>query len=340
VPAAVPRIRTAESLPEPAIGDPYEPVGAGTQVVATPVERSSALSLLAGARQRSLKHAPGTHPYRFTASFLAAGNALDTGSGELTETWMTGQRWRWTANLGSFSHAQLLYRGQLFEDRHAAVIPMRAHMLRNEIFWAIRGPVQGAWFRVARVLWQGKPATCVLDSERMDPIESQGRRWDEEEYCLDDASGVLLVHSVAPGTYAQFSYGAGMQFHGLDVPDRIAIYVAGALAADASFTITDATSADEDVLAPTPEMTALPRPFQLGVAFHARVDAPAAMPLRPVIVHAEIDGEGNVVETELSAATDPALFPAALEQIKKMDFGRTGTERQAYIDVRFAPASP
>jgi hypothetical protein len=216
-------------------------------------------------------------------------------------------------------------------------------MLRNEILWATRGLVQGAWFRTARLLWQGKPATCILESEGTEvAIESQGRRWDEEEYCLDDASGILLVHSIAPGTYAQFSYGAGLQFHGLDVPDRIAIFVAGALAADASFTITDATSADEDVLAPTPEMTALPRPFQLGAAFHSRVDSPAAMPvsaMRPVIVHAEIDGEGNVVETELSAAADTALFPAALQRISKMDFGRTGTERQAYIDVRFVPAS-
>jgi hypothetical protein len=57
--------------------------------------------------------------------------------------------------------------------------------------------------------------------------------------------------------------------------------------------------------------------------------------VQPVIVHAEIDGEGNVVEAELSAAANAGLFQAALEEIRKMKFGQTGSERQAYIDVRF-----
>jgi hypothetical protein len=288
--------------------------------------------LLARARQLALRHVPGTQPYRFTVRFQAAGNVLETGPGELTETWITGQEWSWTASLGGVSHTQLRYRGQFLEDRHIAVIPMRAQMLRNEFLWATRGIAGGSLIRTARVQFQGKPATCLLISESKDSEAAavQGRSWDEEEYCLDDASTTLVVHSMAPGTYALFSYG-GAPFHGYVLPDHVQIYVNDALAADAAFTITDATEADAASLLPTAEMTSNPPPIGLGVAFHARRGEAS----QPVIVHVEIDGEGKVVEAELSSAVNPGLYQAALEQIRTMQFGRTGAERQGYIDVRF-----
>jgi hypothetical protein len=82
-------------------------------------------------------------------------------------------------------------------------------------------------------------------------------------------------------------------------------------------------------------MTTVPAPVGLVGPFYARKEAVAGNATQPVVVHAEIDGEGNVVEAELSASPNAAMFPAALEQIRSMKFGQTGTERQAYIDVRF-----
>ena len=338
-PSATPELRSAS----PFI-DPYEPVAGGVQLASTSDERASVVELLATARFSALRHAAGVHPYKFQVSFTAADSKGNTEQGELTETWMTGQKWLWTASLGGVSHEQMLYKGTLFEDHHIAVIPMRAHVLRNEIFWALGGFTRDARIRTAKVQWQGKPATCVLGSDQSsEPADIQRRLWDEEEYCTDDASGFVVVHSVAPGTYAQFGYDGQLDFHGMRLPDRIRIYEAGTLVAEAVFSISDTSSADETSLIPGSGMTSRPLPTQLGVPFHYRVDSPevqpAGSPVQLVVVHAEIDGDGNVLETELSAASNAALVPAALEQAGKINFGHTGTARQGYIGVRFVPAS-
>lgn len=316
----------------PPIADPHEPIGPAINVVSTSIERSAALSLMTRARQRALRHVPGTPPYRFTVSFQAAGNALETGPGELTETWMNGQLWRWTASLGGVSHTQLRAHGQLLEDRHLPVIPMRAHMLRNEVLWATRGLGNGIRMRTAKVEWQGKPATCLLVSEGEQ--STAGRSWDEEEYCMDDATATLVVHSIAPGTYALFTYGAA-PFHGYSLPDHVQIYVNSALAVDSQFSIADATDADAESLTPAPGMTATPPPIGLVGPFYGRVESVPGSGTQPVVVHTEIDGDGNIVESELSAAANPGLFQQALDHIRTMKFGQTGTERQAYITVWF-----
>jgi hypothetical protein len=338
----VPRV---QALPTSPLIDPYEPVTGGVRLASTPAERTAAVSLLARASQASLRHAPGTPPWRFTVSFVAGGKVLDTGQGELTETWMTGQKWRWTASLGAFSHTRLAFGGQLLEDHHAAVIPMRAHMLRFEVLWAIHRLPSDGRIRTAKISWHGRPATCILTSEGPaddEELQLQWRLWSEEEYCFDDAADFLVVHSVAPGTYAQFDYDGPPGFHGWPMPARIKTYVAGELASDATVSVTDATTADEASLTPAPGMTGTPTPIGLGNYFRIRISSPGAPDAnssQPVIVHAEIDGDGNVVETELSATSNPAIVPAALEVVRKTHFGHTGTERQAYIDFRFVPQS-
>ncbi len=301
------------------VSDPYEPVNGGISEVSA-ADRAEALALPGRARAAALRHERGVPPYRLHASFAAGGNALQTGQGEISETWMTGQRWQWTVNLGSISHVQQVYLGVLFENQHIAVIPMRAHMLRNEIFWARAQPGLAARLRTAKTLWQGKPATCLLESpdSAIDGFDSsaQARFWNEDEYCFDDASGDLVVHSFVPGTYAQFEYGAQTQFHQLRIPERIRIYVAGTAVVDASLQITDATAADESALTPAPEMTSSPTPTQLGPAFRAWAPAKNG---GQAIVHAEVDGDGNVVEAEVSSIRD-ADGAAMAQQVREMNF--------------------
>ncbi len=193
--------------------DPHELVTGAVQVVASPADHAATLYLLERARQNSLTHNPGMQPYRFSASFNATGSTADNGSGELTEIWMNGQMWRWTASLGGASVVRVSNQGRLVENSHVAAIPMRAHMLRNEIFWAIDEYAAKAQLRTAQIQWNGRPATCILASGMTGSItQTQGRLWQEEEYCVDNGSGLLVVHSIAPGTFAVFSYAANQQF--------------------------------------------------------------------------------------------------------------------------------
>jgi len=322
--------------------DPHELVTGAVQVVYTPAEHAATLYLLERARQNSLTHNRGMEPYHFTATFNAVGSADESGAGEVTEIWMSGQKWRWTANLGSASVVRISNQGRVGENVHVATIPMRAHMLRNEIFWAIDEYASKAQLRTAQVQWNGKPATCILASGMTGAItQTQGRLWQEEEYCVDNGSGLLVLHSIAPGTFAVFGYTANQQFHGRTMPDRISIYVGGSLAADSSFSIVDATSGDQETIVSGSQtmsddrVVGVQMPIRIPIAAPPGASVITAGGQQSVMVHANVDGEGRVLEAELSATGDPSLTQAALDLVKARGFGPSGTQRQMYLNVIF-----
>ncbi len=320
--------------------DPHEPVTGAVQVVTSPADHAATLYLLERARQNSLTHNRGMQPYHFTASFNAVGSAEGSGSGELTEIWMNGQKWRWTANLGGASVVRVSNRGRLLENSHVAAIPMRAHMLRNEIFWALDEYAAKAQLRTAQVQWNGKPATCILASGVTGAAtQTQGRLWQEEEYCVDNSSGLLVMHSIAPGTFAVFGYTTNQQFHGRTMPDRITLYVGGSMVADSSFSIVDANSGDQAAIVSGSETMSGERVVGVQMPVRMPITAPAGATSsgtqQSVMIHADVDGEGKIVEEELSATGDPSLTQAALDLVKATEFGPTGTQRQMYLNVVF-----
>ncbi len=332
-------VRPARLSSVPTPPDPYEPVTGPIQV-ASPVDRGAALALLERARQNALTHRAGTPPFRLEVSFSAGGHSEYTGTGHFTETWLSGQKWLWTANLGAYSGARSAGFGMAAGEKYPGVIPMRIQMLRNAIFWAVV-PIPDSQIRVASVQWNGRPATCIMSSRMAEPAE-RTRLWEESEHCVDNASGLLQVHWIAPGTYSVYSYNRRTQFHGQTMPDRIAIYVNGAQVIDAQVSLTDAGSPDESQLRPTPEMMAAGPAATLVSWTRFAIDIPNTSIsglAKPVIVHACVDGSGNVVEEEPSSISDPALAQQALELVKKTRFGATGTQRQMYINVRFVPVS-
>lgn len=338
VKAQNPRVSTVAATPSPA--DPHDPVTGGVQVPATPAAHAATLYLLERARQNSLTHNAGMQPYRFTMSFTAGGNVANTGSGELTEAWLNGRTWRWTASIGNVSVVRIASNGRLSENAHVEAIPTRAHMLRNEIFWALDQYAAKAQLRTASVQWNGKPATCILASGIPgSAAQSQTRLWQEEEYCVDNDSGLLVVHSIAPGTFATFSYAANQQFHGRTMPDRITIYVGGSLVADGSFSIGDLAPGDDSAITQGTGMSS-DTPI-VGVQMPSRIPIRVANPAiapgttQSVMVHADVDGEGKIVAEELSETGNPALTQAAMDTVRNMSFGPTRTQRQMYLNVTF-----
>jgi hypothetical protein len=325
------------ALPTPVPPDPHEPVMGGVEAAVTTEERAAALDLIARARQNAVTHSREMPPFHFTAPFTAGGSAAETGPGELTEIWMNGQKWRWTVSLGNSSVVRMAYHGQHLENGHTATIPMRAHILRNEIFWAAGGLGANVQLRTAKTQWNGRPATCLLDSRPAETAaQTQARLWQEEEFCVDNSSGLLVLHSVAPGTFAVFGYDSNQQFHGRILPDRITIYVNGSVVADTSFSITDTNPEDEDAVTPGKEMTSAPpvvqtqMPARMSIATAAVSGAAGT-----VVVHADVNGEGSVVGEEISSASNPALTQTAFDIVKDSRFGYTGTQRQIYLHVKF-----
>jgi hypothetical protein len=274
-------------------------------------------------------------PFQFESNFIAGGSAAFTGPGQVAETWWNGRSWRWTATLGSYSGAHVPG-----YTTSADALPMRAHMMRNAIFWATRPTYSNMQIRTAAAQISGRPATCILISGMPVPSDT-ARLWEEEEYCVDDAAGVLLVHSIAPGTFVHYSYQANADFHRRRLPDHITIYVNGAIVLDGPIRFSDPDPLDPNQARPTAEIIsdaagAVEGPARIRMNMQGAAGAPM---VKPVIVHASVNGFGAVVEAEISAASDVALAKQALDVVKQNRFPNTTGMRQMYVNVRFLPAA-
>ena len=104
----------------------------------------------------------------------------------------------------------------------SGTVPLRVQMLRDALFAPIFMSSSGATIRTAAEQWNNRPVTCVLISGSTDT--TPGRHWEETEHCIDNASGLLMIESRAPGVFSIYSYNKGLQFHGRSVPDQITIY--------------------------------------------------------------------------------------------------------------------
>ena len=325
------QIDDISAAPVPA--DPHELVTGTAQFASSPEDRAAAMALLERARQNGDLHMPGGSPFELKATINVA-SGLQTGVGQVTETWLNGRQWRYDQTLGSYSETRVSVGGQMFE-RHSSFTPMAVQMIRTSLFWPVGGNPSVSTMRTAQASWNGKPVTAILISGSTDATPP-GRHWAETEYVVDNSTGLLQIYSRAPGTFAIYGYTQGLQFHGRWMPDHITIFVAGVQTVDAQLT----SIADPD-LAGTASLKAeagmqrtVTAPMNQRFPLFAH-DPTNSGVIKPVIVHVTVDDQGNVVESEVSAAADPALVDQAIALVKRSKF--SAQRMDAYVAVRFRP---
>jgi hypothetical protein len=87
-------------------------------------------------------------------------------------------------------------------------------------------------------------------------------------------------------------------------------------------------------------MTANGPPVSLDEPLRTRVQIPDTAESGIVMVNAQVDGRGDVAAVELCTAADASLASRALQQVVKMKFSPSHSQRQAYVQVQFVPAGP
>jgi hypothetical protein len=313
--------------------DPHELVTGTAQFASSPQDRAAAMALLERARQNGDLHMPGGSPFALKVAINAA-TGSQTGTGQVAETWLSGREWRYDQTLGSYSETRVSVGGQIFE-RHSNFTPMVVQMVRSSLFWPVGGNPSVNTMRTAQASWNGKPVTAILVSGSTDATPP-GRHWGETEYVVDDNSGLLQIYSRAPGTFAIYGYSQGLQFHGRSMPDHITIFVAGIQTVDAQLmSIADPGTADTATLKADAGMqrtATVPMNQRFPLFAH---DPTNSGVIKPVIVHVTVDDQGQVVESEVSAAADPVLVDQAIALVKSSKFG--GHRMDAYVAVRFRP---
>jgi hypothetical protein len=317
----------------PVPADPHELVTGTAPFASSPQDRATAMALLERARQNSDLHMPGGSPFALKVAIHAT-SGPQTGTGQMSETWLSGRQWRYDQALGNYSETRVSEGGQISE-RHSGFTPMVVQMVRSSLFWPVGGNPAVSTMRTAQASWNGKPVTAILISGSTDATPP-GRHWAETEYVVDNNSGMLQIYSRAPGTFAIYGYTQGLQFHERSMPDHITIFVGGIQTVDAQLvSIADPDAADTATLKveagmQRTGMTPMNQRFPLFTH-----DPTNSGLIKPVIVHVTVDDQGNVVESELSAASDPTLVDQAMALVKSSKFG--ASRMDAYIAVRFRP---
>ncbi|MBV9498161.1 MAG: hypothetical protein JO138_02190 [Acidobacteriaceae bacterium] len=331
-----------QSAPVPA--DPLELAMGPVEVADTADKRAAILALLERARQNNNLHAPGSAPYRLRVSFNATGTPSLSGPGEMEEIWLAGDKWRWSARLGSYSQVRIWHDGIAYDTNAHAYLPLRLKMLRGSIFWPVAGQLASRLIRIAPATSNGKTVTCALISGAWMPATAEpGRRWQEQEFCIDPNTGLLQTYSVAPGIYAAYDYSSGTPFHGSTVPRVLSIVVAGETVLQAQISIEDAGAVDEGMLAPTQQMhgpgAVIVAPMRFAMIAPGQTGAGAGT-VQPVIIHAAVDANGHVLEAEALQTSNDELSRAALDLVKRRNYGEayrgeTPLEREIFVNVEF-----
>ncbi len=329
--------------------DPLELATGPTLVPDTPEKRALVLNLLERARQNSAMHMPGTAPFDIKVSFNAVGDSHSSGYGEVEETWLNGQTWRWSARLGDYSQLRIFYQGTAYDDKPRGHMPLRLQMVRNSVFWPVVGNFAPTLMRMATAKWEGTDVACILISGAGNEASATpGRRWEENEFCIDPKTGLLRIHSEAPGIYSVYDYNGAVQFHGRTLPRQTTIVEGGTTVLQIHLdSITDPNN-DPNQFVPTKKMMSHgPGAIMVGpFRFPESVRAPAGYSgeIKPVIVHAILDQKGKVLDAEVVGSSDPALSAAALGVVWHSSYMPAQRQdrplqREAFINVRFTPAS-
>jgi hypothetical protein len=81
-----------------------------------------------------------------------------------------------------------------------------------------------------------------------------GRRWQENEFCIDAKTGPLRTHSEAPGIYTVYNYDGGFHFQGRTLARQITIVEGGATVLQVHIDSISDASNDPGQFVPTHKM--------------------------------------------------------------------------------------
>jgi hypothetical protein len=335
-------------IPIPA--DPLELATGQGRVLDTAQDRASVLSLLETARQNADLTAPAAGSFIMKTTCEASGALAHTGSGEMTELWISPSRWGWTTQFAGYSQQRVFIDGRIHDQRSETFVPLRLQMVRATLFWPMNFESQ-AMMRIAAGRIGSTDLLCALFSGRMnDPAAMSsipGRRWVETEYCADPKTGLLRVYSETPGIYMGYEYDGDIQYHGKTVPRNITIPHAGNVVLNIRVESTsEPAPGDVALLNVASKMDAGP---QTALSLPIRIPQSTTLPqgfkgeAHPVIVHATVGPDGQVLEEEALQTSDPALAQAALDAVRRSTYSNrfprggnaAGWQREYFINVRF-----
>jgi hypothetical protein len=310
--------------------DPLELATDQIQAAATPANRDAALQLLERARNayqlRNL-HQAWNLKVRFSVNSLGATNY--DGDWQMEDVFAPGLGLHWTATASAgYAITGIFADKATYADNAGKALPLRLQEARAMLFnplpsvsYAGSGSI-----RTATVTFRGSPVTCLLLAHsRNVQNPPSGRGWDESEECIDSQSGLLQVHSEAPGRYAVYDYTSAPRLGSHRLPRSVTITEGGRIVSKISVeNLQSMATVDPDLFVPTEAMKAAGQATAMTSATKiSRIQGPGpftpGMTVRPVCVLGIVTPTGQLVEAHSLQPNDPNS-EAAINDAKTIDF--------------------
>ena len=328
---ALPKGTTIAPVP----ADPLELAAGQIQVATTPASREAMLQLLARARENyALRPAGLGYDLKVTFAVDSLGQTNYDGAWEMEDIFIPGQGLHWTAkSAAGYTATRISAERQIYDEGTASTIPLRVQEARGLLFDPLPSDSYASResIRTSTATYHNALLTCVLLSTskktppRIRTTPATGRAWEESEECIDPQSGLLQLHSEAPGRYAVYDYSNAPQLGGHVLPRTITVTEAGQVVSKISVeTLAGMTVADPSLFVPTDGMKAGGRAIAMTATTKiSRIlgqgPLTSGMTVRPVCVFGMVTPTGQLVEAHSLQPSNPNS-QVAVEDAKGIDF--------------------
>ncbi len=328
----------------PIPSDPFEIVTGPIQAVDTPAGRETIVDLLARARKSFALRSP-SHGFDLKVTFRvnSGGETEYDGAWQMEDIFDPEQGLRWTAKAASGYTTTQIYSTEMFYgEGTASTFPLRLHEARAALFGPVAPPgaVDRDLMRTSTATFHGAQVTCVLLSAPGNAAtDTHGRRWEETEDCIDPQSGLLQVHSQAPGRYYAYDYSNASQLDGHTLPRKVIVTEAGRTVTEISVdSLREIPSADPSLFIPTEAMRArgpvvAMTDSQKISRFVGQSSFSSGATAKPVCVFGLVTASGKLVEAHSLQPSDPNSR-AAVQAAKRINFAhptRLGTRPEQHF---------
>jgi hypothetical protein len=307
--------------------DPLEVVTGQIQPATTAARRSAALQLLNRARASyALRSANSGYTLDVTFKVDSGGLTEYDGTWQMQDVFDPKQGMRWTARLNDqFSRLQISANGKLYSESAIDHIPLRLHEARAALLDPIPGAQSASHYsiRTSMVMFRGVELTCVLLSTPANAAvggATVGRRWDETEECIDARSGLLRIHSQAPGRYFAYDYANAPQFAGHTLARSVIITEGGKTVSEILVQrLTPAPAADPNLFTISEDMKARGRAASMAGALKYSRATGSGPVAHTVCVFGLVTASGELIDAHSLQPSDPNS-QAAVDAVKQMKF--------------------
>ncbi len=338
VPLAASAQSAARIAPVP--GDPLELVAGQIPVEATAGSRASFVKLLDRARNNyELRQAKRGYDLKISFGVDSRGQTAYDGAWDLEDLFVPGQGLHWTAKTAAgFNITGIASSGKQYAESSAPTIPLRLEEARGILLHPLPSAsyVNHESIRTAAASINGTPVTCILLSTSRAAIPPVGRAWEESEECIDPLTGLLQLHSEAPGRYVVYDYSDAPELAGHVLPRTVTVTEGGRVVSKINIDKLDGIpSADASLFTPTARMQTEGRATEMTsatkVSRSPRRLAPGVT-VRPVCVFGVVTSAGQLVEAHSLQPSDPNS-QAAIDDAKQIDFSGSTQTGQHFVFI-------